>query len=131
VGGLAYLIILHLVAARHFLERSLWSQILQSGDLLLINSLSSWSDRIPFVLLFSIATSIELFQSKLSRETIRRLSGAEFQVNRVDTDLIFQDIHYQEPALFFGPSISSLILGQQHDFIQSPAAFAQTLKVIL
>jgi len=98
---------------------------------LLIILISSWNDRIPFVLLFSIATSIELFQSKLSRETVRRLSGTEFHVEGVDTEKIFRDIHYQEPVLFFGPTISNLMLRQHLDFIQSSAAFAQTLKVIL
>lgn len=92
---------------------------------------SSWNNRIPFVLLFSIATSIQLFQDKLSKETIRRLSGTEFKVERVDTEEIFRQIHDQEPSLFFGPAIGDLILKQRHDFIQSPAAFAQTLKVVL
>lgn len=105
--------------------------ILRFSKLSLISSISSWNDRIPFVLLFSIATSIELFQSKLSRGTIRRLSGTEFQVERIDTEVIFRKVHYHEPALFFGPAVSSLMLRQQHDFIQSPTAFAQTLKVIL
>lgn len=96
-----------------------------------MNAHSSWSDRIPFILLFSIATSVELFQSKLSRDPIRHLSGAEFQVKRIDFERIFKDIHHQELTLFLGSTISNLILQQHKDFIQSPTAFVQTVKVIL
>jgi len=81
------------------------------------------------VLLFSIATSIELFQAKLPKESIGRLAGAEFGLKHIDFDETFQAIHYDDSAVYFGPAISSRILQQQRDFIQSPAAFAQTLKV--
>ena len=85
----------------------------------------------PFVLLFNIATSVELFQANLSRETIRCLAGVQFHMKRVDTRAIFQDIHYQEPALFFGPAITGLILQKHKDFIQSSANLTRTLKVLM
>lgn len=98
-------------------------------NLLLTHVISSWNDRIPFVLLFSIATSIELFQSKLPRETVRRLSGSSFHVKQIDVQQIFQIIHHEESALFFGSGLSSQILEQNRDFIQSFSAFAGTLRV--
>lgn len=98
-------------------------------SLFLTDETSSWSDRIPFVLLFSIATSIDLFQNKLSRETIRRLSGAEFHVKQIDIETIFRDLHNEHSPPFFGSGLSEFLLQQRKDFIQSPSAFAQTLKV--
>lgn len=98
-------------------------------SLFLTDETSSWSDRIPFVLLFNIATSIDLFQNMLSRETIRLLSGAEFHVKQIDIETIFRDLHYEHSPPFFGRGLSEFLLGQQNDFIQSPFAFAQALKV--
>ena len=100
-------------------------------DRLLTRRASSWIDRIPFLLLFTIATSIELFQAKLPRETVRRLAGVQFHVKRIETDDIFKIIHNENPALLLGATISELILQQQHDIIHSPVRFKWTLKVYL
>ncbi|KAL6715870.1 Origin recognition complex subunit 3 [Lecanora helva] len=94
----------------------------------LIDVFSSWNDRIPFVLLFSLGTSIEFFQSKLPRDTIRRLAGEEFHLRRIDVNEIFQSLHHGDSCLYFGPTLSSLILQHHRDFIQSPMAFGQAIK---
>ena len=62
---------------------------------------------------------------------MRRLAGAEFHVKRIEVDEIFRDLHYDDTALYFGPALSGLVLQQYRDFIQSPMAFAWTLKVLL
>ncbi len=90
---------------------------------------SSWSDRIPFVLLFGIATSVELFQEKLSRDTIRHLDGAAFDVQQVDVEDVFKAFQSEQPALWVGPGLSRLILQRQKDYIQSQSTFMNSLKV--
>ena len=91
---------------------------------------SSWSDRIPFVLLFGIATSVELFQEKLSRETIRYLDGSVFDVQQVDVEDIFKAFQSEPTTLLVGPGLSRIILQRQKDYIQSHSSFISALKVL-
>lgn len=90
---------------------------------------SSWSDRIPFVLLFGIATSVEIFQEKLSRDTIRYLDGSAFNVQQVDVEDIFKAFQSEQPTLWVGPDLSKFILQRQKDYIQSHSEFINSLKV--
>ncbi|KIH87828.1 origin recognition complex subunit [Sporothrix brasiliensis 5110] len=46
----------------------------------LISFLHSWFDRIPFVLLFGVATSVDLFQARLPKQAAHRLSAAQFDI---------------------------------------------------
>lgn len=78
-----------------------------------------------------MATSVGLFQGKLSRATIRHLEGAEFKVERVSIEEIFKIISSKESTLWLGAGLSNLILQRQKDHIQSPYALSQTLKVTL
>ncbi|KAL9104473.1 MAG: hypothetical protein Q9163_000566 [Psora crenata] len=83
--------ILHTLARNHSIKRvlvSLQDSEAFDGELLsdLINLLSSWCDRIPFVLLFGIATTVELFQSKLSNSAFRCIQGERFEVQYVDIE---------------------------------------------
>ena len=81
------------------------------------------------MILFNIATSVELFQGKLSRDTIRSLDGAEFRVERLDIEEIFQTINEHGSTLWLGPILSDQILQQQRDYIQSPFALKEATKV--
>ena len=81
------------------------------------------------MILFNIATSIELFQEKLSRDAIRRLEGAEFRVERLDVEEVFQTINDYRSTLWLGPSLSDHMLQQQRDYIQSPLALKEAVKV--
>lgn len=91
--------------------------------------ISSWKDRIPFVLLFSIATSIELFQEKLPRETIRCLEGLDFSVKQLDVEELFKAFQCEQPTLWLGPDLSRSILQRQKEYIQSHFTFVNSLKV--
>lgn len=93
------------------------------------NGRSSWNDRLPFVLLFNIATSAELFQEKLSRETVRRLQGALFNIERIDTEDLFKALNSEQSGLLIGPALSQSLLQHSRDYVQSPVNFIQTLKV--
>ena len=90
---------------------------------------SSWNDRIPFVLLFGIATSVELFQEKLARETIRYLDGLAFDVQQVDAEDIFKAFQSVEKILWIGPALSRIMLQRHRDYIQSHSSFVNSLKV--
>ncbi|RYP93505.1 hypothetical protein DL770_000389 [Monosporascus sp. CRB-9-2] len=48
----------------------------------LISLLGSWLDRIPFALLFGVATSVELFQARLLKSTCQCLYGDQFDVEQ-------------------------------------------------
>ena len=90
---------------------------------------SSWSDRIPFVILFGIATSVELFQEKMSKETIRFLESSAFNVQQIDVEDVFKAFQSEQTALWIGPGLSRIILERQKDYIQSHSSFLNSLKV--
>ncbi|CAD6583165.1 MAG: hypothetical protein ASARMPREDX12_001195 [Alectoria sarmentosa] len=94
----------------------------------LIEVLSSWSDRIPFVILFGIATSVELFQEKLSGDTINYLDGSAFAIQQVDVEEIFKAFQSEQSTLWIGPGLGRIILQRQKDYIQSPSTFINSLK---
>lgn len=93
---------------------------------------SSWNDRIPFILIFGIATSLEIFQDKLSRATLRRLQGETFDVSHVDIEEIFQAATAldQSRTVCLGPGLYNAILQHQKDNIQDVSTFIRAVKVI-
>ncbi|KAI4280883.1 MAG: hypothetical protein L6R38_004103 [Xanthoria sp. 2 TBL-2021] len=96
----------------------------------IIEVISSWHDRIPFVCLFGIKTSVELFQEKLHRMTIQRLHGAQFEVAQVDVDSVFKTVSSSkmEKVFWLGPGIIHLILQAQQHSIQSIASLTRSLQ---
>lgn len=81
------------------------------------------------MLLFGIATSVELFQEKLSRETIRYLDGTAFDVQQADVEDIFKAFQSRKPALWTGPGLGRMLLQRQNDYVQSHSSFVNSLKV--
>jgi origin recognition complex subunit 3 len=75
-------------------------------------------DRIPFVLLFGIATSVELFHERLSRAASSCLFGAQFDVEQTSSLL-----------LRLGPLLVSTLMERQQDHVQSVQSFIAALKV--
>ena len=98
---------------------------------LVANQDSSWNDRIPFVLLFGIATSIDLFQEKLSRTTIRCLQGVKFDMEQLAVDEILKAaVSLNEPRLLWpGSGLSSTMVQRQNDYFQSTSSFVEVIKV--
>ena len=108
------------------------------GDLLaeLVQTFYSWLDRIPFVLLFGIATSLDIFHEKLPRSAIQLMKGEQFDVERAEESLerIFYEINDpvdfgDQNVLRLGPSLSKLLLTRQREDIQSVQSFVSSLKV--
>ena len=93
---------------------------------------SSWNDRIPFILLFGIATSIDLFQEKLSQATLRLLQGSQFQINQLDVETLFNAIMSPNcPShLWFGAGLSRVALQRHRDHVQTNTDFIRTIKVL-
>ncbi|TVY35860.1 Origin recognition complex subunit [Lachnellula subtilissima] len=92
---------------------------------------SSWMDRIPFTLLFGIATSVELFQERLSRAASRCLYGFRFDVEQTSSILerIFQSaVANSKASLRLGSEIVASLMERQHDHVQSVQSFIVALK---
>jgi origin recognition complex subunit 3 len=96
------------------------------------NCFRSWLDRISFVTLFGIATSIELFHERLPRSAILCLEGAQFDVEQTSKTLrtIFQSvIAGPNVRLRLGAGFITTLLERQHDNVQSLQTFIAALKV--
>lgn len=93
---------------------------------------SSWNDRIPFILIFGIATSLEIFQDKLSRATLRRLQGERFDISHVDVEEVFRTATAFDEmrTVFLGSDFYATILQHQKDNIQDVSKFIRAVKVI-
>ena len=98
----------------------------------LIDILDSWQDRIPFVLVLEIATSLELFESQLPRQTLSLLSATIFEAKSAMEvlDVLFRAATDPDDGrpLWLGPSTSKLLLDRQTEHAQSAGAFISSLK---
>lgn len=95
---------------------------------------SSYLDRIPFVLLIGIATSVDIFHEKLPKSTIRLMRGDKFDVERAEECLaqIFNDSMTSDlSVLRLGASVCDFLLERYRDHTQSIQAFIAALKVFL
>ncbi|PBP27313.1 origin recognition complex subunit [Diplocarpon rosae] len=100
----------------------------------LISIFGSWKDRIPFVLLFGIATSIDLFHERLPRAASRCLEGRQFNVEQINSLLeriFLKAVAGAEAALRLGAGLLSTLLDRQEDHVQSIQSFIAALKVWL
>lgn len=83
--------------------------------------------------MFELAASVELFQEKLSRQTIRLLRGVTFEARSASEilDVLFRaaTTPTDTKTLWLGPAASKLLLDRQTDHIQSAKGFIFGLKV--
>ncbi|KAI6878562.1 hypothetical protein KC360_g7949 [Hortaea werneckii] len=104
------------------------------SDLLseLVELLGYWQDRIPFVLLFSVATSVDFLQQRLSREAIKCLDGRLFDVAPSGEVLeqMIDTITSTDPPIYIGPTVMGMALERQSDYVQSIDSFVDALKKI-
>ena len=86
---------------------------------------SCWKDRIPFVLIFGIATSVETLQVNLSKRAVRCIRGRRFDVVDANTTLetLFRHIHQDNATVWLGGNLCRSIVERQKDFLQN----AQTI----
>ncbi|KAK3719102.1 Origin recognition complex subunit 3 [Vermiconidia calcicola] len=97
------------------------------SDLLseLIELLGCWLDRIPFAFLFTVATSLDVLQQRLSRGAIKCLKGQLFDVapSEDEVERAFEAIANSSTSLWIGPELMSTALERQSDYIQSIDSF--------
>ena len=93
---------------------------------------SSWRPRIPFTLLFGIATSVELLQARLLKSACQQIYGAQFDAVR--TGSLFETIFKiavvaDDVPLRIGASLLRGMVERQHDQVAGIQAFIRSLKV--
>ncbi|KAI1143434.1 origin recognition complex subunit 3 N-terminus-domain-containing protein [Hypoxylon sp. FL0543] len=117
---------------RHIIIAFQDSEAFESGLLSdLISLFNSWLDRIPFVLLFGVATSVELFQARLLKSTCQCLYGDQFDVEQSASiiEKIFKAaIAHSDVPLRLGPSLVHSLLERQRDQVSSIPVFVSSLK---
>lgn len=99
----------------------------------IITLLSSWRPQIPFTLLFGIATSIDLLESRLLKAACRLIHGAQFDCVQTDTILerVFEGaVVSSDVPLRLGPQILRGMLDRQRDQMAGIQAFISSLKYI-
>ncbi|KAF2468215.1 uncharacterized protein BDR25DRAFT_58702 [Lindgomyces ingoldianus] len=108
------------------------SEAFDAGVLVeMIDLFHSWLDRLPFVLLFGIATSAESFEDRLSGKALRHLEGRKFDVTQSDEiieKLFSTTVASTNVPLRIGPNLSRRILERQRDHVQNLQDFSDGLK---
>ena len=102
------------------------------SDLLsgLIEMLGLWRDRIPFVCLFNIATSVDFLQQRLFQNAVKTLDGRLFDaVLSIDeTEQVFEAVTSSAIKLWIGPNLMSAMLERQSDFLESIESFVHGVQ---
>lgn len=101
-------------------------------DQMLIQRYRSWRPRIQFVLLFGIATSVELLQARLLKSACRQIYGGQFDCVQTDTILetVFKGaVASSDIPLRLGPVLLKWMLDRQRDQVAGIQSFISTLKV--
>ncbi|KAL7810476.1 origin recognition complex subunit 3 N-terminus domain-containing protein [Trichoderma aethiopicum] len=99
----------------------------------IITLLSSWRPQIPFTLLFGIATSIDLLESRLLKAACRLIYGAQFDC--VQTETILESVFMGavvagDIPLRLGPQVLRGMLDRQRDQMAGIQAFISSLKYV-
>lgn len=98
---------------------------------MLLTFISIWSDRIPFVPFFGIATSVDNLQDRLSQSSIRYLDGRQFDVVQADDileDIFFATTGSRTTPLRLGAQLSHMLLDRHRENLQSVQDFAAALQ---
>ncbi|RPA81333.1 hypothetical protein BJ508DRAFT_414781 [Ascobolus immersus RN42] len=104
----------------------------------LVDLMIAYLNRIPFVLLLGVATSIDITQSKLPKSTIRKLDCKKFDVERAEEclDEVFKHAviggvdEILPPAIHLGPNICDLLIKRQNEYTISIQGFISALKFV-
>ncbi|CAK7215277.1 Origin recognition complex subunit 3 [Sporothrix curviconia] len=97
----------------------------------LLSFLHSWLDRIPFVLLFGVATSVDLFQARLPKQAAHRLTAAQFDVapsSAVLDRLVRRAVAAADVPLRIGPSLLRSLAERQDEQVTGVSVFVNSLK---
>ena len=92
----------------------------------------SWMGRIRFILVLGLATSVGLFEARLSRKTCQSLVGEQFDVThsaQVLESVFKVAIASAFVPLKLGPDLVKSMMDRQHDHVAGIPAFASSVKV--
>ena len=105
-----------------------------NGELLseLIEILGCWHNRIPFVLLFNVATSLEFLQERLSREAVKCLAGKMFDVAPAAEEIerVLDALTGPEASVWIGPNLLVDLLERQTDYIQGIESLVRAVQYV-
>ncbi|PGH18495.1 hypothetical protein AJ80_04465 [Polytolypa hystricis UAMH7299] len=99
------------------------------SDLLLL--MNSFLDRIPFVLLVGISTSVGIFEGKLPRSVANTLQGRRFGLHDSGqcVDRVFASLQTRvDGKLWLGHNVSRILLEKSKDYFHSPETFGNSMK---
>lgn len=96
----------------------------------LIESLGCWRDRIPFVCLMSLATSVDFLQQRLSKAAIKCLSGRLFEAppSSEEVEQVFGAMTESKVPIWLGSNLASICRERQTDYVQSVDAFTDAVQ---
>ncbi|KAF2858702.1 hypothetical protein K470DRAFT_272190 [Piedraia hortae CBS 480.64] len=95
----------------------------------LIELLDCWRDRIPFACLFTVATSVDFLQQRLSVGAVKCLRGRSFTVAPAEAviERLFA-VAIAGERVWIGPSVMSMALERQRDYVYNPDALVDAIQ---
>ncbi|KAK5062472.1 hypothetical protein LTR84_004544 [Exophiala bonariae] len=97
-----------------------------------ISMTSSWLGRIPFQLLINIATTVELFESRISRSIASLLDAEVFQSANDTADPLYKIYsavqHNNDTDIFLGPTVLKVLAELAEDQSTTTATFTRAIK---
>lgn len=104
----------------------------------LVSTLHSWSNRIPFVLFIGISTTVELFETRLSRATVSLLDATVFATSGGGEDFLFKVYNTLQLAeeeedttqVFLGPPIVDTLAELAEDQSTTPETIIYAIKYV-
>ncbi|KAJ5558164.1 Origin recognition complex subunit 3 [Penicillium sp. DV-2018c] len=97
----------------------------------LLSLFKSWLDRIPFIVLLGISTSVELFEGRLPRSCVALLRGKHFEVQEAGNcvDRIYESLQCDpDTQIWLGRNVTATLFENSSDYFQSPEAFSRMVK---
>jgi origin recognition complex subunit 3 len=99
----------------------------------IISVLSAWADRIPIVLLLGISTTVELFEARLPKSTIRLLDCTLFDVNSRAHSCreVYETLQKTKKESFaptLGPVVSNVLLEMAREQDTTAASFSKAIQ---
>ncbi|KAI9669408.1 MAG: hypothetical protein M1831_000444 [Alyxoria varia] len=97
----------------------------------IVSLLHSWRDRIKVDWILGIATSIDVFNSRLPRSTLKLMRQRSIMLSKSDDMLerLFRDhVSNVDSSMRLGPGLSELLLRRQAEHIKSVESFTQSVK---
>ena len=127
------------VASRSVQRCVLYLTDIEAFDMLLFTDLisvvSAWKDRIPFVLLLGLSTTVDLFEARLPRSTIRLLDCRLFDASaRADPCAeIYQSLCAMSnvSGISLGPDVSGILFEMSREQDVGVASFDRAIKHII